>query len=190
MISEYKPVIDGQQRTVKVTRKQARTAADFGLRTKGDRVIIDNTPGMHIIKDKKDSFGYRLRFADGVQAINLPTKKGRTFDVFLDRVEKELKGQRGRISFSIQGYKSKQTFHNFEQARRYLMSYRSVNDTIGKRKAESDLISLITFYRNPGRRKVKAFEPKRCTAYKGKLRCKREKGHSGAHIFVKNTEEF
>lgn len=153
VLAEYAPVLSGAQRTVSVSKKQAKTANDFGMRTKGNRVIIDNTPGMWIIKDKKDSFGYRLRFADGVQAINLPTKKGKTFDVFLNRVEKELKGQRGRISFTIQGYQSKQTFHSFEQARRYLMSYRSVNDTLGKRKAESDLISLITFYRNPRGRK-------------------------------------
>lgn len=153
VIAEYKPVVEGKQKTVKLTKKQVKIAADFGLRTKGNRVIIDNTPGMRIVKDKKDPFGYRLRFADGVQAVNLPTPKGKTFDTFLNRVEKQLKGQRGRISFKIQGYDSKQTFHSFDAARQYLMSYRSVQNTLGKRKAESELISLITFYRNPRGRK-------------------------------------
>lgn len=137
---------------MKLTPKQARHAKEFGIVTRGKYAIVDNTPGMKVIRDKKDAFGYRLQFPDSTRAISFNVPKGNTIDEFFDRAIKQFEGRRGRIAFKIAGNPSHiRSFDNIRHAIDYLSSYKQSYQSwkLAIRKGEKyqrELISQITFY--------------------------------------------
>jgi len=192
IISRYRGILEDRQKTVKVTKKQAEVARESGLNVKGNRVVIDRVPGARVIKNKKDPFGYRIKFPNRVQEISFPPPKGETLEEYFNKLRKHAP-KRGRIGFTINGHQSRASFSTIEQAEAFFLKYPSTQSILSGSgtSTEDELISLTTFYWTPDTRtkwkgsvSPKPKPPARCTSRKGKLRCKKLKGHIGKHIYA------
>lgn len=147
LTKDFRGVINGNQRTVKLSKKFVDEAKESGLKTHGKVVIIDNPDGMRVIYDKKDPFGYHLRFpSKGYEMIQHRGPRGRSLAKYAEYAESQLEPG-GYVGFTVQGYRSTRLYSSVSEAISAFERYNSMK--FGSRSEQVDVASSFTIYRVP-----------------------------------------
>lgn len=151
LIRENRGVIDGRERAVKLSRKFLEVAKEDGKTVVNGHVIIERNPGMRVIKDPKDPYGYRIsQPAAGFQMIeHRGPEKGKPLEAY-ERTVNEQYQKGDLIGFTIDGRRSHLLFPNPQDAFRQFKQFYLAKLS---KKEQRQILSSFTIYRVPKRRK-------------------------------------
>lgn len=184
LITENRGILDGRERAVKVPRSKLETARDSGMTVRNGRIIIQNNPGMRVLHDKNDPFGYRLSQPAGFQMVeHRGPEPGKPLEAYEATVNAAY--QKGDlIGFTVEGHRSTMLFSTpaeaFKQFKQFYLSKLSRNQ-------RERVMSGFTIYRVPKSKKwqwregkpVRMPKAKRPAAKKPKKKAAKKPGKKG-----------
>ena len=151
IVKEFSGVLDGRQRTVKVSRKFLEIAKEDGKPVRNGVIVIDANPGMRVIHDKKDPYGYRIFHPErGFEMIEHRGPRGTSLKKYAEYAESQMEPG-GYIGFSVEGWRSNTLYTSVAEAIAAFERYNTMR--FGSRSARADLASSFTIYRVPKRLK-------------------------------------
>ena len=151
VIKEFRGVIDGRQRTVELPKKFLAIAKEDGKTVRNGHVVIENNPGMKVIKDSKDPYGYRISHpARGYEMIEHRGPRGKSLTKYIEYAESQMEPG-GYIGFTVDGFRSQTLYSSVAEAVAAFERYNTMK--YGSMRAQSDLASTFTIYRVPKRLK-------------------------------------
>lgn len=151
IVREFSGVLEGRQRTVKLSRKFLDIAKEDGKTVRGNVVIIDNNPGMRVIHDKSDPYGYHISHpSKGYEIIEHRGPRGISLKKYSEYAESQLEPG-GLIGFTVEGYRSNTLYNSVAEAVAAFDRYYTMR--FGKMSEKIKLASSFTIYRVPKRLK-------------------------------------
>jgi hypothetical protein len=115
LIEQYRGIVEGKLKTVRLPKSKIANNREDGLRTVRDRVIIENSPGSKVIKVPSDPYGFRVAHEKigGIRAIEHRggyTTNGEYFDL----AKQEITGKNNLVGFTVNGHKSNLLYNTVE----------------------------------------------------------------------------